>query len=283
VIESATSDPPICTPLSLSSLQRPATSLTVAGDFIYWIVTGSLLAGVYRAPLSGGETMLITSFLSLQEGGRGWDLTADEDGVVFALESGPEEGGGGPILRIEGPSVIRDLAHGDNYPCRSGGLPMRIAVDATNVYWIESAGRFLDNPDGLTDPTCTSLDTFRFLRTVPKEGGPACTLGRIPSLSLLVDDEYIYSTSGDALVRLRKDACPGAAPSVLASGLLLGAAPDLARDGHTIYVGGREGRVYAVDRKTGAVRLFAGPSGSDVTGDFHFDGPIRLLEVGCRR
>jgi hypothetical protein len=272
----------LCMPVSVNSFDRPVTSLTVADGYVYWIIYASALAGVYRAPLGSTNTpTFLAPLRSLQEGAGDWDLAVDDNGVVFALDSGEGRYRGGPILRIDGPESYRVLAEGEYYPCRAGGSPHRIAVDATDVYWTESVGRYIDNVDNRTDPTCTSFESFWYLRTVPKQGGPARILTRVTSLNLTLDEEFIYWTRDDALVRLRKDGPPGDTPSVLASGLLVGDSPALARDGCTIYVGGRDGRVYGVVRKTGVVHSISGPlaPGSSAQ-DFTFDDRYVYWSIG---
>jgi hypothetical protein len=263
---------PFCTPRTptpISSLDRGVRALAVDATHVFWVAPSSALAGVYRVPKAGGATTLLDPVRSFQDDGADWDLALDGD-VLFVVESGDTgvSPGPGEVRVVTSPEHSTVLAIGDRYPCRGGGHPSRVTIDASRVYWTEDAGRFLSNYDDSTAPTCDPTVSFRYLRSVSKTGGDARRLARVSSMNAVVDREFVYFTEGTTLYRLPKTASEGELPTPVATGLTL-TRPLLALDGNRIYIGERDGSVYAVDRRRGTVRSVA--SGGGQVEQFAFD------------
>lgn len=244
-------------PAPLNAFDRGAAAVLVEGGDVYWIAPYSALAGVYRAPRTGGEPRELTGVRSFQDDGYDWDL-ALAGRTVFFVETG--DAGVSPhpgrVARIDGPGRVTELAQGESHACRGGGHPRRVTLDDTHVYWTEDAGRYLGDPSDPIDPSapadplCRTTDPVRRVRSVPQSGGAARTLAEVTSLNVVVDPEFVYFTRGDALLRLDKR---GLAERTVASGLVLDE-PVLYRAGVWIYVGGRDGCLYTVHSQNGLVR-----------------------------
>jgi hypothetical protein len=246
------------TPTPLSSLDRGAISVAVDNTNVFWIAPYSALSGVYRAPKGGGAHTQLADIRSLQADGDGGDLALDGDSLFLAepgdLGISPQVGS---VSRVDAPERVIELARGESLPCRSGGHPRRVTLDGSQVYWTEDPGRifFL----GSDDPSC-SIERGRVVRTVPKRGGVARTLGRVDSINVVVDSQFIYFTRGEMLYRMNKSTL---AVAPVASGLAVDQ-PVLHMNGSSIYLGGRGGRVYAVQHRSGAVRVvWDGTGGAD--------------------
>lgn len=245
---------PMPTPLNAFDRGALAVAIATEGRDAYWIAPYSALAGVYRAPRTGGEPTLLASVRSFQDDAYDWDL-ALADRTVFFAETG--DAGVSPhpgyVARIDGLGHITELAQGERHPCRGGGHPRRLTLDATHVYWTEDVGRYLGDPSDPIDPAdplCRTTDPVRRLRSVPQSGGVARTLADVTSLNVAVDAGFVYYTRGDSLLRLDKGSL---AEKTVASGLTLDE-PVLHRVGVWIHVGGRDGCLYTVHSQTGLMR-----------------------------
>ncbi|HEX2572274.1 MAG TPA: hypothetical protein VH877_22205, partial [Polyangia bacterium] len=247
------------TPTPVTSFNRGALAVAAEGCDVYWIAPFSALAGVYRAPRTGGDATQLASVLSFQDDAYDWGLAVD-GGIAFFAETG--DAGISPhvgrVARVDGAGHVTELARGQPLPCRSGGHPRRVTLDATHVYWTEDSGRFigdLDDPGLPPDPVCHTTADFRWVRSVPKGGGVARTLAQISSLNVAVDERFIYYTRGDALLRLDKRSLE---EKVVVSGLAfdqgIGRETVLHQAGAAIYVGGHDGCLYTVQRQNGLVR-----------------------------
>ena len=95
------------------------------------------------------------------------------------------------------------------------------------------------------------------LRNVSKRGGDVRGSLRIPSINIAACGEYVYFSEGTTLFRLPKD---GDTWQPWVTDLPIDG--PLAISDEELYVGGRDGSVYAVDLRRGAVRSVAGASGA---------------------
>jgi hypothetical protein len=252
---------PPCTPTTptpITSLGRGVRSLAVDGAHVFWIAPFSGLAGAYRAPKTGGDFTQLYPVRSFQDDVFNWDLAVDGD-VLFLLEGGDVgvSPGPGTIWRVTSPGQATALAEGEYRRCRSGGHPQHLAVDTSRVYWTEDAGRFLGNFDESTEPTCDPNRSFRFLRSVSKNGGDIRNFGLVTSLNVVLGGDFVYFTEGTTLYRVPK---AGGSPQPVAPGLPIDQ-PLLAIDGDEIYLSGPDASIQAVDRNRGTARSVAGASG----------------------
>ena len=246
------------TPMRLASPQDFIEELAVDEAHVYWrsILVGPY-PGFYRVPKGGGEVTPFAGIHNRHEDGIDADLVMDGDGL-FIVEGGVGGigEGAGSVGRFDGRGDYMALASGDRYPCGWVGHPRRVSTNASRVYWVEEIGHTAVVPE--PGPSCDSnIKNSRYLRSVSKRGGDARGPLRIPVLDIAAGEEFVYFAEGTTLYRLPKD---GDTWKPWVAELPIDG--PLAVAGGEIYVGGRDGSVYAVHLDRGEVRSVAGPSGA---------------------
>lgn len=245
-------------PMRIASPQDFIEEMAVDATHVFWrSIRVGPQPGFYRVPKEGGEITAIAGIHTIHEDGIDADLVLDGDGlfIVEGGRGGPGEGEG-TVGRFDSRGNYIELARGDRYPCGWVGHPRRVSTDSSRVYWVEEIGytAFVPEPGPSCDPDSKKS---RYLRSVSKRGGDARGPLRIPAIDITVGEGFVYFAEGTTLYRLPKDSStwqPWVTDLPIDGPLMI--------DGEEIYVGGRDGSVYAVHLGRGEVRNVAGTSGA---------------------
>lgn len=251
--------PPSQQPAMLASRAKGEGFLAIDADFVYWIDRGTdlpdpskRLAKVWRVPKKGGIAKLLVGDLGWP---RGLAVDAKRlywagfaEGKIYALD---KEGGSLTALAehentpldvaiddtdvyfLATPGEVRRVPKGGGPSTRvTGGLvrPRRLAVDAANVYWVDSGGTSAGGAvmrcrkdgsgvttlaGGLHEPGEIVLDTENvywsdrsegFIYRLEKDGGAPRKLAQEQwnALQLALDDDYLWWQRGERILKVRK-------------------------------------------------------------------------------
>jgi hypothetical protein len=242
------------TPFTVSGGDEGPSALAIDTTSVYWLdsagpcdASAGCYGNLFKAPLGGGP------MVSLYSGGSGMitkDIAVDAINVYWTdpgLPGGPSVmsvpvNGGTPTTIASGllnatnialdaanvywsaPSGVANVPSAVMTVPKAGGTPvtlavannpMDLAVDSTNVYWID---------DGTSS-----------VMTVPTRGGPPTTLVSnvfVPGSGIAIDVTNVYWSSNTALMTVPKS---GGTPMTVTSGNGAGAATSIAVDSSAIY------------------------------------------------
>lgn len=155
---------------TLASGQTQASSLMTDGQDVYWTTWGSVM----KMPLAGGGPVPLASGT-----GGSWGMALD-GGYVYFEDVQTEQN----ILRVP-------IGGGTSSTFATHAVPSGIAVDGTNLYWVEGGSQ--------------SLYVHGAVVRMPLSGGMPVTLEVLsttqPRSPIAVDATSVYWTDGMALYR----------------------------------------------------------------------------------
>jgi hypothetical protein len=222
----------------------PNVSLAIAvfGNFVYWAEqnSGTGVGAIRMVHIDGGVATTIASGQTWGASNGIGGLGIDSSGMYWTVAG---VGSDGMVLKISGVPVDDPVLLSTTPPTLvASGLenPMGLALDADNVYWIESGGsgavKKTSKSGGTPVAIASGLGETAGIATdgvnvffgiwngsvhkVSVNGGPVSDLGGFTSSQFLaIDSTSVYYTSiwGDAVAKVAKD---GTAHTTLATGLV---------------------------------------------------------------